>query len=100
MPWLFMDFIKAEMDKEFNAVGLRSLRKNLRVLPQVKVKENKSIDATRKALAPGKRISKTGKVYWETRSNRSDALGKKIWMPWLYLFNSLNFLACSWIFLW
>ena len=29
-------------------------------------------DAARKALLPGKRISRTGKVYWETRKNRSD----------------------------
>ena len=30
-------------------------------------------DASRKALLPGKRISKTGKVYYESRRNRSDA---------------------------
>ena len=29
-------------------------------------------DMKRKAQLPGKRISKTGKVYWETRKNRSD----------------------------
>jgi len=26
-------------------------------------------------LLPGKRISKSGKVYWETRKNRSDLKG-------------------------
>jgi len=35
-------------------------------------------DKSRKALSPGKRVSRTGKVYWETRKNRSDALGKDI----------------------
>ncbi len=35
-------------------------------------------DIGRKARLPGKRISKTGKVYYETRVNRSDAAGKKI----------------------
>ncbi len=29
-------------------------------------------DAGRKALPPGKRISKTGNVYWESRKSRSD----------------------------
>ena len=31
-------------------------------------------DAARSARLPGKRLSKTGKVYWETRENRSDKL--------------------------
>jgi len=38
-------------------------------------KSNKRIDARRTALPPGKRISKSGKVYWESRKNRSD-IGK------------------------
>jgi hypothetical protein len=35
-------------------------------------------DEGRGALLPGKRRSKTGKVYWETRFNRSDAGGSKV----------------------
>lgn len=35
-------------------------------------------DASVKALLPGKRISKTGKLYWETRRNRSDSLHRRI----------------------
>ena len=31
-----------------------------------------------KSLSPGKRISKTGKTYYEYRRNRSDALGKTV----------------------
>lgn len=40
----------------------------------------KSINADRKriALEPGKRISKSGRIYWETRKNRSDKPGSKI----------------------
>ena len=72
-----MDFIKSEIQKEFTSIGFRNQRKNLRVLKQVG-KTTKSDDSKRVALAPGKRISKTGKVYWETRKNRSDAKGGKI----------------------
>jgi len=35
-------------------------------------------DASRRALPPGKRISKTGKVYWETRKNRSDKFNSAV----------------------
>ena len=34
-------------------------------------------DRKRKALPPGKRISKYGKVYYEYRKNRSDKKGRK-----------------------
>jgi hypothetical protein len=30
------------------------------------------VDRTLKAIPPGKRVSATGHVYWETRKNRSD----------------------------
>ena len=74
-----MDFIQSELDKEFQSVGFKNQRRNLRTLPQTaKNKTDKVIDASRKALLAGKRISKTGKVYWETRANRSDAKGSKI----------------------
>ncbi len=35
-------------------------------------------DRKRKALAPGKRISKNGNIYYERRRNRSDLKGKNI----------------------
>lgn len=44
------------------------------VLPQTGMIKDPLRDAARRALPPGKRISKSGKVYWETRRNRSDAL--------------------------
>jgi len=72
-----MDFIKAELDKEFESIGYRNQRRNLRALEQVGGSV-KSKDEKRKALMPGKRMSKTGKVYWETRKNRSDAKGSKV----------------------
>ncbi len=74
-----MDFIKSELDKEFSSIGYKNQRRNLRVLDQVaKAKTDKIVDSKRKALLPGKRISKNGKVYWETRANRSDSRGSKV----------------------
>lgn len=35
-------------------------------------KKGKKADAKKDAMAPGKRRSKTGKVYYEGRSNRAD----------------------------
>lgn len=35
-------------------------------------------DAGRKAKAPGKRISASGNIYWESRKNRSDKVGKRL----------------------
>ena len=66
-----MNFIQEEMQKEFSAIGFKNQRRNLRKLDQVG-KTNIDRDKVRKALAPGKRVSKNGKVYWETRKNRSD----------------------------
>jgi len=43
----------------------------IKVLNQVG-RSNASIDKMRKAQLPGKRMSKNGKIYWETRKNRSD----------------------------
>lgn len=39
-------------------------------------KSVKEIDEKRDALPPGKRISKTGKIYYEYRKNRSDLRGR------------------------
>ena len=41
-------------------------------------KSKTKLDKKRKALAPGKRVSKNGKVYYERRKNRSDRPGKRI----------------------
>lgn len=43
------------------------------VMKQTGIIKDIGRDAARSALLPGKRVSKTGKTYWETRRNRSDA---------------------------
>ena len=48
--------------------------KIIKILPQSGKRVSISRDFGRKALPPGKRISKTGKEYWETRKNRTDIL--------------------------
>ncbi len=45
--------------------------------PQVG-KSNKKRDSSRLALPPGKRISKWGNIYYETRKNRTDQIGSKL----------------------
>jgi len=58
--------------------GERNQSKIIKVLKQQGKAESIARDLGRSARLPGKRTSKTGKVYWETRVNRSDAAGKKI----------------------
>ena len=41
-------------------------------------KLNPKLDALRKAKNPGKRVSKSGEIYYEYRINRSDQKGKNI----------------------
>ena len=72
-----MGFIKKRIAEEFETIRIKSLMETLRPLDQVGT-SNLKRDFVRKALPPGKRISKTGNVYWETRKNRSDSPGKKI----------------------
>lgn len=72
-----MSWIKKAKDEEFKTIKVQSLRKSLSVVPQVG-KTSMPRDIMRKALPSGKRISKTGKIYYETRKNRSDAIGSKI----------------------
>ena len=67
-----VNLFKKELQKEYDSVGFKNQRQNLRELPQ-RGRTSKKIDEAREALRPGKRISKTGRVYWETRKNRSDA---------------------------
>ena len=50
----------------------------LKTLNQTGVRKSLKRDRSRAALKPGKRVSKTGKIYWETRKNRSDLPGKSI----------------------
>ncbi len=50
----------------------------LKRLPQRGRPSIKMFDEARPARPPGKRISKAGNVYWETRPNRSDVDRKKM----------------------
>lgn len=56
----------SSMDKE-NKSG-----RTIKILSQTGTVGSYARDRGRQAKMPGKRISKTGKVYWETRKNRSD----------------------------
>jgi hypothetical protein len=56
-------------------VAKRKVRKTYKVDYQTKTSQTKrgtNQDAKRKALAPGKRVSKSGNTYYETRANRTD----------------------------
>lgn len=70
-----MNFFKAEKEQEFEALGLRDQSKSFSVTEQTG-KTTVKIDAKRKALAPGKRRSSAGNIYYENRKNRSDKPGK------------------------
>jgi hypothetical protein len=50
----------------------------LKRLPQRGKPSIRPIDESRPARPPGKRISKSGNVYWETRPNRSDVDRRKM----------------------
>ena len=73
-----MNFFKAEKEKEFEALGLKDRSRSLKVADHQLGKSVIKIDAKRKALAPGKRISSSGNKYYEYRKNRSDKVGKMI----------------------
>lgn len=62
-------FVQAEdkfYEKHVNPKVLRKFKHQTGIRPNV------IVDKQVKALQPGKRISKTGHVYWESRKNRSD----------------------------
>lgn len=62
------------MDKRLYAFTLddNEYSRVVKVLKQTGKKPNMMIDKSRIAKFPGKRVSKTGNIYWETRQNRSD----------------------------
>ena len=66
-----------EKMKEFREQGIDQ-GKVVRKFAYQRGKSNKRVDKRRGALPPGKRISKTGKVYWESRKNRSDIVGTTV----------------------
>jgi len=56
----------------------KQLAKTLKVLPQTGKIIDFIRDKGRPAKFPGKRMSSEGKIYWETRKNRTDAPFKEV----------------------
>ena len=73
-----MNWIKGEMKNEKSSFGFKSLRKVVKKAEHQTGTSNKKRDKVRKALPPGKRISRTGKTYYEYRRNRTDMLGEDL----------------------
>ncbi len=79
MGLFFKEMLKEEIEELSSGVGMKKKK------PQVVYKRDRQIGSTdvfrdkrRIALPPGKRISKTGKIYFEYRRNRSDKVGSKL----------------------
>lgn len=73
-----MNLFEAEKQEEYEALGFKNQRRSVKVSTHRTGKTNVKRDIKRQALAPGKRISKAGNVYYESRRNRSDIVGKKL----------------------
>jgi len=58
--------------------GKNAKPKVLKITQHRRGKTNIKYDEKKKALPPGKRQSKSGKVYYENRRNRSDKVGSRI----------------------
>lgn len=71
MSFLVANALKKERDLYFKGRVIRKLK-------QTKERVDLPRDEARKAMLPGKRVSKSGKVYWETRQSRSDRIGESI----------------------
>jgi hypothetical protein len=73
-----MNLFDKEMKKERSALGFKSLKKSLSRRGEQTGKSDIKRDRKRKAMPPGKRRSKTGKIYYESRRNRSDLFGERV----------------------
>ena len=65
-------------EKEYSSMGFKNQRRNLKYSEHQTGKTNKIRDEERHALLPGKRMSKTGHIYWESRASRSDMKDSKV----------------------
>ena len=70
-----MNLFKNEIKKEKNSIGFKSPQKIVNKVEHQNGKSNIKRDRVRKAMPSGKRMSKTGKIYYEYRKNRSDLIG-------------------------
>ena len=73
-----MDVFSTELEKEYSAIGVKHRGTTVKPVPHQTGRTTKKIDKTLNALAPGKRVSRYGNVYYEYRKNRSDMKGTKL----------------------
>lgn len=75
-----MGFFREQAKQEINVAGIKRLKPKVVYSKKRQIGRRISLEADRKrkALPPGKRISKNGKVYWEYRKNRTDIQGLNI----------------------
>lgn len=66
-----------KVDEDLN-LAKKQMEKTIKILDQSTKPKNVKRDKGRSAMPPGKRISESGKVYWETRANRSDVPLKRL----------------------
>jgi hypothetical protein len=74
--WKQENLKKKELKPITNVFAYNPRRVAKEIKFQSGIEKNSIRDSKIKALAPGKRISKTGKTYWETRASHSDLNGK------------------------
>ncbi len=67
-----------EKKKKKDTFGFKSPQKVVKKSDHQTGKTNIKRDKVRKAMPPGKRISKSGNIYWEGRRNRSDLSGERL----------------------
>ena len=72
MPLYTNPFIKRKTIRDDSVTPPQAVQK---VLAQTGKIKSVARDASRSALPPGKRISRTGRTYYEGRKNRSDLPG-------------------------
>ncbi|MEM4501551.1 MAG: hypothetical protein QW512_05410 [Thermofilaceae archaeon] len=78
MPSLGLTMPKKKKAKKKKKKWKYSKPKVLKIVNyQTGKRSSLKLDRKRKALPPGKRRSKSGKIYWETRRNRTDLKGRK-----------------------
>ena len=69
-------FFRDELEKEFSAIGIKKKKpKVLTTIDRQVVTSNAFRDRSRSAMPSGKRISKSGNIYYEYRKNRTDKIG-------------------------
>jgi hypothetical protein len=68
---------KEVLDAEMNSIGIKSKKPHVvyATRHQTGTRISLEADRKRKAMPSGKRVSKNGKIYYESRRNRADLAG-------------------------